>query len=120
MSVAKSSQAYSAYIFSDRELNIFRTVIVDEKHDINARSYVALILSICNSENTIYSQADWIYEQAVVADGGKLQKDLPKASYIERPKDTEAIKKLIISDLPNKIKRNAAISLVRKIRMLYS
>ncbi|MGB3640701.1 MAG: hypothetical protein WBA39_24465 [Rivularia sp. (in: cyanobacteria)] len=110
---AKSSQTYRAYIFSDRELNIFRTVIIDEKHDINARSYAALILSICNSENTIYSQADWIYEWAVVADGGKLQKDLPKASYIERPKDTEAIKKLIISNLPDKIIKNAAISLGR-------
>ena len=110
---AKISHSYTAYIFNERELNILQKVICDDKHDIYARSYAALILSICNSEKTIFSQADWIYEWAVVADGGKLQKDLPKASYIERPKDTEVIKKLIISNLPNKIKKNAAISLGR-------
>jgi hypothetical protein len=110
---AKTKHAYTAYIFSDRELDILRKVIVDEKHDTYARSYAALILSICNSQKTIFSQADWIYEWADVADGGKPQKDLPRISYVERSKDIEAIKKLVISNLPNKIKRSAATSLGR-------
>ena len=80
---AKTSHSYTAYIFSERELDILRRVVANDKHDAFARSNAALVLSICNSETTIFSQADWIYQWAVVADGAKPQRDLPKVAYIE-------------------------------------
>ncbi|BAZ24922.1 hypothetical protein NIES4073_58220 [Kalymmatonema gypsitolerans NIES-4073] len=110
---AKTSHSYTAYTFSERELDVFRRVVVNEKHDIFARSNAALILSICNSKATIFSQADWIYQWAVVADGAKPQRDLPKVAYIDHSKEIDVIKRLIFTNSPSKVKRSAAVALGR-------
>ncbi|MBW4478345.1 MAG: hypothetical protein KME54_16155 [Tolypothrix brevis GSE-NOS-MK-07-07A] len=110
---AKTCYSYTTYAFADEELNLLRQVVINEKHDAFARSWSALILSICTSEKTIFAQADWIYEWAVVADGGKPQRKLPKISPLNRPKDIEVMKNLVFSNLPIKTKRYAAIALGR-------
>ncbi|MBH8577065.1 hypothetical protein I8752_29605 [Nostocaceae cyanobacterium CENA369] len=110
---AKTSHSYTAYTFSERELDVFRRVVVNEKHDIFARSNAALILSICNSKATIFFQADWIYQWAVVADGAKPQRDLPKVACIDHSKEIDVIKRLIFTNLPSKVKRNTAVALGR-------
>ncbi|BDA67191.1 hypothetical protein CAL7716_013570 [Calothrix sp. PCC 7716] len=110
---AKTSHSYTAYIFSERELDVFIRVVINEKHDVFARSNAALILSICNSEKTIFSQADWIYEWAVVADGRKPQRDLPKIVHIDNLRESDAIKKLIFANLPSNVKKKAAVALGR-------
>ncbi|MDZ8183423.1 MAG: HEAT repeat domain-containing protein [Nostoc sp. ChiSLP02] len=110
---AKTCHSYTTYTFADEELDILRQVIINEKHDAFARSWSALILSVCTPEKTIFAQADWIYEWAIVADGGKPQRKLPKVSYLNRLKDIEVMKKLIFSHLPIKAKRYVAIALGR-------
>jgi hypothetical protein len=110
---AKTSHSYTEYTFSERELDVFRRVVVNEKHDIFARSNAALILSICNSKATIFFQADWIYQWAVVADGAKPQRDLPKVACIDHSKEIDVIKRLIFTNLPSKVKRSAAVALGR-------
>jgi hypothetical protein len=110
---AKTCYSYTIYTFSDKELNLLRQVVINEKHDAFARSWSALILSVCTSEKTIFAQADWIYEWAVVADGAKPQRKLPKISPLNRPKDIEVMKNLVSSNLPIKAKRYTAIALGR-------
>ena len=110
---AKACCSYTTYTFADEELDILRQVVINEKHDAFARSWSALILSVCTSEKTILAQADWIYEWAIMADGGKPQRNLPKISHLNRPKDIEVIKSLIFSHLPSKAKKQVAIALGR-------
>jgi hypothetical protein len=110
---AKTCYSYTTYTFADEELDLLRQVVINEKHDAFARSWSALILSVCTSEKTIFAQADWIYEWAVVADGAKPQRKLPKISPLNRPKDIEVMKNLVFSNLPIKAKRYAAIALGR-------
>ncbi|MCV3212061.1 hypothetical protein OGM63_00730 [Plectonema radiosum NIES-515] len=110
---AKTCYSYTTYTFADEELDLLRQVVINEKHDAFARSWSALILSVCTSEKTIFAQADWIYEWAVVADGAKPQRKLPKISPHNRPKDIEVMKNLVFSNLPIKAKRYAAIALGR-------
>jgi hypothetical protein len=110
---AKTCYSYTTYTFADEELDLLRQVVINEKHDAFARSWSALILSVCTSEKTIFAQADWIYEWAVVADGGKPQRKLPKISPLNRPKDIEVMKNLVFSNLPIKFKKDAAIGLGR-------
>lgn len=110
---AKASQSYTAYIFSERELDIFRRIIINERQDVFARSNAALILSICNSKQTIFSQANWIYEWAVVADGAKPQRDLQKIVHVDNSREIDVIKQLIFANLPSKVKKNAAVALGR-------
>ncbi|WP_373528337.1 HEAT repeat domain-containing protein [Nostoc sp.] len=110
---AKTCYSYAIYTFADKELDLLRQVVINDKHDAFARSWSALILSVCTPEKTIFAQADWIYEWAVVADGSKPQRKLPKISHLNRPKDIEVMKNLIFSDLPIKAKRYVAIALGR-------
>lgn len=110
---AKTCYSYTTYTFADEELDLLRQVISNEKHDAFARSWSALILSVCTPEKTIFAQADWIYEWAVVADGGKPQRKLPTILHLNRPKDIEVMKNLICSYLPIKAKRYVAIALGR-------
>lgn len=110
---AKTCYSYTTYTFADEELDLLRQVVINDKHDAFARSWSALILSVCTSEKTIFAQADWIYEWAVVADGEKPQRKLPRISHLNRPKDIEIMKNLVFSHLPIKAKRYAAIALGR-------
>lgn len=110
---ARTYYSQTPYTFADEELEILRQVVINDKHDAFARSWSALILSVCTPEKTVFAQADWIYEWAIVADGSKPQKNLPKISYPNRPKDIEAIKSLIFSHLPSRAKRQTAIALGR-------
>ncbi|MBD2498409.1 hypothetical protein [Nostoc sp. FACHB-280] len=110
---ARDSFSYKNYTFANEELDILRQVVMNNKHDAFARSYSALILSVCTPKKTVFAQADWIYEWVVVADGGKPLKNVPKISHLHHPKDIEAIKSLIFSHLPSIAKRRVAIALGR-------
>ncbi len=106
---------YTAYSFSETELNTLRKFATNNKQDIIARGIAVSILSICNSnfEQTVFAQADWIYEWAIIADGGKPQKQLPVMMPLNRPQDIVVLKYLINSDLPMVGKRSVAIALGR-------
>ncbi|MDJ0617298.1 MAG: hypothetical protein QNJ63_11225 [Calothrix sp. MO_192.B10] len=106
---------YTVYSFSETELNTLRKFATNNKQDIIARGIAVSILSICNSnfEQTVFAQADWIYEWAIVADGVKPQKQLPVMMPLNRPQDIVVLKYLMRSDLPIEGKRSVAIALGR-------
>jgi hypothetical protein len=110
---AKTCDSYTTYTFADEELDILRQVVINEKHDAFARSWSALILSVCTPEKTILAQADWIYEWVLVADRVKPQSKLPKISHLNCLKDIEVIKSLIFSHLPSRAKKQTAVALGR-------
>ncbi|WP_414546559.1 hypothetical protein [Nostoc sp. CCY0012] len=110
---AITCHSYTTYSFTDEELDILRQVVINEKHDAYARSWSALILSVCTPEKTIFAQADWIYEWVLVADGVKPHRKLPKPSYPNCPQDIKVIKRLISSHIPSITKRRTAIALGR-------
>ena len=106
---------YTAYHFTEKELDILRKFARNNKQDAIARGGAVLILSKCNfnHEQTVFAQADWIYEWAIIADGGKPQKQLPVMMPLNRPQDIVVLKYLIRSDLPMEGKRSVAIALGR-------
>jgi hypothetical protein len=101
------------YLFSETELDLLRHIVTDESRDAYSRMWSALILSVCGTEETVFIQADWIYEWAVVADGGKPHKKLPVVTPLDRPKDIKVLKSLISSNLPEMPKRSVAIAIGR-------
>jgi len=110
------SSNYTVYRFTEKELNLLRKFAMNKKQDVWARGSTVLILSRCNFndyEKSVFAQADWIYEWAVVADGAKPQKQLPRIAPLNRPQDTVVLKHLIKSDLPIEGKRSVAIALGR-------
>ncbi|NEO69227.1 CHAT domain-containing protein [Moorena sp. SIO3H5] len=110
---AKTSDSYTTYTFTETQLNCLRQIVMTEKRDAFARMWAALVLSICSSEKTVFAQADWIYEWAVVADGNKPHRQLPAIVAQERPLDIYVLQYLISSDLPIKAKELVAIALGR-------
>lgn len=110
---AKTSDSYTTYTFSEAQLNCLRQIVMTEKRDAFARMWAALALSVCTSEKTVFAQAGWIYEWAVVADGGKPHRQLPAIVPLERPIDIYVLQYLISSHLPMKAKELVAIALGR-------
>ncbi|NEP02518.1 MAG: hypothetical protein F6K58_28490 [Symploca sp. SIO2E9] len=105
---------YTAYTFTEGELDFLRHFATNKKQDAFVRSFSVLILSVCTSEKPVFVQADWIYEWALVADGVKPQKQLPAPKqHLERLKDRVVLKHLISSDLPREAKHRVAIALGR-------
>ncbi|MEH2144706.1 hypothetical protein [Nostoc sp.] len=111
----ENSSNYTVYRFNEKELDILREFATNNKQDVVARGWAVLILSKCNCnyEKSVFAQADWIYEWAVVADGVKPQKQLPVMMPLNRPQDIVVLKYLIGSDLPIEGKRSVAIALGR-------
>ncbi|WYL92480.1 MAG: hypothetical protein HEQ35_00170 [Gloeotrichia echinulata IR180] len=111
----ESSSNYTVYRFTEKELDILRGFATNNKQDVVARGSAVLILSKCNYnyEKPVFSQANWIYEWAIVADGVKPQKQLPVMIPLNRPQDIVVLKYLIGSDLPIEGKRSVAIALGR-------
>lgn len=106
---------YTVYNFPETQLDTLRKFATDNKQGTIARGRAVSILSRCNSnfEQTVFAQADWIYEWANVADGIKPQKQLPVMIPLNRPQDIELLKDLINSDLPIEGKCSVAIALGR-------
>ncbi len=110
---SKYCDNYTAYTFTEAELDFLRQFATNKKQDSFARSWCVLILSVCTSEKPVFAQADWIYQWAVVADGGKPQNHLPVPMPLDRLKDKVVLEYLISSDLPREAKRRVAIALGR-------
>jgi hypothetical protein len=110
---AKSSSPYTVYTFSEIELDCLRKLSLDNRRDAYTRMWAALILSACRVEASVFDQADWIYNWAVVADGGKPHKQLAIATPLNYPREIEVLKYLISSKLPMHVKRWVAIALGR-------
>ncbi|RCJ24745.1 hypothetical protein A6770_03550 [Nostoc minutum NIES-26] len=110
---ARISKPYATYTFTKTELERLRKIAMDDKRDAFARSWAALILSICAAEKPVFAQADWILEWAQVADGDKPQRQLPVAQPLARPEDIQVFEHLISSHLPIRGKGNVAIALGR-------
>ncbi|NES25050.1 MAG: hypothetical protein F6K41_40620 [Symploca sp. SIO3E6] len=104
---------YTAYTFTEAELDFLRQFATNKKQDTFALGWSVLILSVCTSEKPVFAQADWIYEWAVVADGAKPQKQLPDPMPLDRPRDRVVLEHLISLDLPKEAKRPVAIALGR-------
>ena len=110
---AKNSDSYTTYTFTEAQLNCLRQIVMTEKRDAFARMWAALVLSVCSSEKTVFAQADWIYEWAVVADGNKSHRQLPVIAPLNRPLDVYVLQYLTSSYLPIKAKELVAIALGR-------
>lgn len=110
---AKESSACAAQLLTGSQIDTLRRIATSERRDTSTRGWIALILSVCSDQEKVFSQADWIYEWAYVADGAKPQRKLPAASSLDCPKDLAILKHLISLDLPIKSKGSVAISLGR-------
>ncbi|MBW4612709.1 MAG: hypothetical protein KME21_05400 [Desmonostoc vinosum HA7617-LM4] len=103
----------TTYTLTEAELKRLQQIAMNKKRDAFARSRAALVLSICAPEKTVFAQADWLDEWALVADGAKSHKQLPVVETIDRPLDIDVLQDLISSPLPTQAKRNVAIALGR-------
>lgn len=115
---AKTCQAYRIYRFTPSQLDILIRLVENPKQDSFARGWAALILSVSIPENPTFAQIDWIYEWALVADGAKPQRSLPRPNSSSQGRNAEpaikVIKKLVTaSDTAIETKRQAGIALGR-------
>ncbi|NET56797.1 MAG: hypothetical protein F6K47_11715 [Symploca sp. SIO2E6] len=104
---------YTAYTFTEAELDFLRQFATNKEQDVFGRSWSVSLLSVCTSEKPVFAQAEWIHEWAIIADGGKPQKQLPDPKPLDRPEDKVVLEYLISSDLPKEAKRRVAIALGR-------
>ncbi|MBE9064893.1 hypothetical protein, partial [cf. Phormidesmis sp. LEGE 11477] len=110
---AKVCQPNKIYAFDSLQLDYLREIIIDEKKDSFARGWAASILGSYIAYEPVFTQVDWVYEWAVVADGGKPQKHLPVAKRINHNKDVIVLRHLLVSNVPIKVKERVALSLGR-------
>jgi Trypsin-like peptidase domain/NACHT domain len=110
---AKSDAPYTTYIFSEIELNCLRQLAIDDRRDAFTRVWSALILSSCRTEAAVFTQADWIYDWAVIADGGKPHKELAVVTPLNYPGTIEVLRLLLASVIATQTKQWVAIALGR-------
>lgn len=110
---ARIGNAYTLQPLTSSELASLRAIISNEQQDAFARSWAAEVISVCSPSETVFGQADWIYEWAVVADGEQPHSLLPKVTMSTLTQDIEAIATLLAPSLPISVRSSGAISLGR-------
>ena len=114
---AKYCHSYKSFEFTSSQLSILRKIVEDNRQDPFARSYAALVLSVCIPKNHLFTQANWVYQWAEIADGGNST--LPNLKTFNRlgnsndPNIKAIISLITTHDLPIRVQKSAAISLGR-------
>lgn len=88
-------------------------IIANPRYDELIRTYIAWICSHNIGYVSPFAQHDYIYESAVVADGGKLQSQLPKPIFPPASEDIQYFKQLFEDASSSRIKQNMSIILGR-------
>ena len=111
---AKACDTGSAPRLTEAERRSLLKVVADARRDPHARRCAALIVSIRENEAGVFSQVDWIYKWAVVADGAEPQRNQPQpiGTFMYHSEECETLKTLLYSSDVVAAK-GAAISLGR-------
>jgi hypothetical protein len=110
---ASLSKSLLSYKLSPRDRQRMLEFAADGQYDDNFRSWAVLMSCPRDRGEFVEKQADWIYEWALVADGNKPFRKLPKPLPLDCPEIEVALPQHLDAAIPALVQNRAAIALGR-------